>query len=110
MPPAKAFGSGASQANDVRVQNQVPWPLPATQTRTGLLSVTVTGTGCSVPCAQLGVQSSSFSVPVPTAAVELQVDHVMCHSETVESPDSTQPDPQAGACSHVPVTDPPSAR
>ena len=93
---------------DTLVQNQVP--LPETQTITGLLSVTSTGTAWSVPAAQFGVQSSSFSVPEPIATLEFQVVQVMSHSHVVLSPDRAQPASQAGACTTVPPTDPPSAR
>src|ERR1700743_1017907 len=108
LPPEKAAGSPAGQGKDTRVQNHLP--VPDTQTMTGLLSVTLTGTGCSVPAAQSGVQSSSFSVPVPTAAVEFHVAQVMSHSDVVPSPDNWHPAWQAGACTAVPPTDPPSPR
>ena len=77
---------------------------------TGLLRVTATRTACSVPAAQFGVQSSSFSVPWPTATAEFHVGQVMSHSDVVPSPDSGHPVPQAGACTLVPPTEPPSAR
>ena len=94
--------------NDTRVQNHLP--VPATQTMTGLLSVTATRTASSVPAAQFGVQSSSFSVPVPAATAELHVGQVMSHSDVVPSPDSAHPASQAGARTIVPPTDPPCAR
>lgn len=93
---------------DTRVQNHRP--VPETHTITGLLSVTRTGTACKVPAAQFGVQSSSFSVPVPAATVEFHVRQVMSHRDIVLSPDSWQPALQAGARTTVPPTDPPSAR
>jgi len=77
-----------------RVQYQVP--LPDAQTITGLLSATRTATECSVPAAQLGLQSSIFSVPVPSAWPESHAVQVMFHSAVVPSPDSPQPVPQAG--------------
>ena len=94
---------------DTRVQNHLP--VPETQTMTGLLSVTVTGTG--VQRAGRAVRRAvvqllrSRARPRPW---QFHVDQVMSHSDVVPSPDSWQPAAQAGACTIVPPTDPPSAR
>ena len=63
-----------------------------------------------MPVAQDGLQSSIFSVPVPTASVEFHVGQVMFHSEVVPSPDSGQPAAQADAWIAVPFVSPPSAK
>src|ERR1700749_4669005 len=105
LPPENAAGRPSGQVKDTRLQNHLP--VPATQTMTGLLSVTATRTACSVPAAQFGVQSSSFSVPVPDATAESPVGQLMSHSDVVPSPDSGPPAAQAGAWKAVPPTDPP---
>jgi hypothetical protein len=77
---------------------------------TGLVNVTVTWTGCRVPVAQFGWQSSILSVPLPTASVAVHVRQVMSRSRAVLSPDSTQSAAQDGRYSAVPAASPLSAK
>ena len=52
-------------------------PGGAAQSRTGRLNVATTATLYWPPLAQLGTQSSMFSIPVPTASVPVHVLQVM---------------------------------
>ncbi len=108
MSPWKTAGSPCGQLKATRVQNHRP--VPPTQTMTGWLSVTATGTAYDLPLAQSGVQSTIRSVPVPVAWTEFHACQVMPDSAVVLSPDSTQSGRQPGSCSAVPVTNPLSAR
>ena len=54
------------------------------------------------PAAQFGSQPSSSYVPVPTALPADQVRHVIPARIAVESPESGQPDVQAGRYSSLP--------
>ena len=86
---------------DARDQNQrVP---EAEQTLTGWLNVTTVATSNTSPAAQLGSQSLSLYVPVPTACVADQLDHFILARNAVESPESGQPklEVQAGSYSGV---------
>jgi len=102
-PPSacRGFGRPFGNLNDARDQNQrVP---EAEQTLTGWLNVTTVATSNTSPLAQLGLQSSSLYVPVPSASVADQLDHFILYRNAVESPDSGQPklDVQAGSYSGV---------
>jgi hypothetical protein len=107
--PDRAAGRPSGQVKAARVQySRVVAALqPAL---TGLVNVTVTRTGCRVPAAQFGWQSSTFSVPLPTASVAVHVCQVMSRSRAVLSPDSTQSAAQDGRYSAVPATSPLSAK
>lgn len=107
--PDRAAGRPSGQTKDARVQYSRVL-LAVQPALTGLVKVTVTRSACSVPAAQLGVQSSIFSVPVPTAWVAVHVGQVMSHKNAVLSPDSAQPDLQAGLYATVPFTSPLSAK
>lgn len=108
--PCSAFGRPFGYLKDARDQNQrVP---DEEQTFTGWLSVITVATGYTVPPAQLGLQSSSLMVPVPTASETDQTLHVILARNAVESPESWQPnsETQAGWYSPGPLTSWPGAR
>ena len=99
--PCRDFGRPFGNLKDARDQNQrIPEP---EQTLTGWLNVTTAATSDTTPAAQLGLQSSSLYVPVPTASVPDQADHFILARNAVESPDSGQPklEVQAGSYSGV---------
>jgi hypothetical protein len=87
--PCRGFGRPLGNLKDARDQNQrVP---EEAQTLTGWLNVTTVATSNTSPPAQLGLQSSSLYVPVPTACVADQLDHFILYRNAVESPESGQP-------------------
>jgi hypothetical protein len=106
--PCSAFGRPWGNSNDARDQNhRVP---DGEQAFTGWLSVTTAATGYMVPWAQLGLQSSSLYVPLPTAAEADHVVQVIAYRIAVLSPDNGQPEAQAGSCSGVALRSCPGAR
>jgi hypothetical protein len=87
--PCRDFGRPLGNLKVARDQNQrVP---EDAQTLTGWLNVTTVATSNTLPPAQLGLQSLSLYVPVPTACVADQLDHFILYRNAVESPESGQP-------------------
>ena len=75
LTPWTACGKPFGKLKDARVHSQMN--VPSIQALTGWLNVTTVGTGYTLPFAQLGVQLSSLTVPVPTAVLVVHEDQVM---------------------------------